>query len=114
MGPTMSPTISISPFIQPNQALACVFAGGTISATGLPNRVTRTGLRVRPTSLSTDRHVALNLEIGISRISILDHDQTIVMDHGLTDDPFTHCVEDQFRHAVQVQLLQDVRAVRLN
>src|SRR2546428_6006691 len=47
----------------------CSCACGTVgitSATGFPNRVTRTGLRVLRTFSSTARQVALNFEIGIS------------------------------------------------
>ncbi len=41
---------------------------GTTSATGRPNRVTRTGAPVFRTSSRTARHVALNLDIAISRM----------------------------------------------
>jgi YD repeat-containing protein len=40
--------------------------GGTTSATGLPNRVMRTGRLVFRTCSRTARHVALNFEIGVS------------------------------------------------
>ena len=40
--------------------------GGTTSATGLPNRVMRTGRFVFLTCSRTAKHVALNFEIGIS------------------------------------------------
>jgi hypothetical protein len=39
---------------------------GTTSATGLPNRVMRTGRFVFLTCSITAKHVALNFEIGIS------------------------------------------------
>ena len=59
--------------MQPNHEPDFVLCGGTTSATGCPNRVTRTGAPVRRTSSSTARHVALNLEIAISRIPDLYH-----------------------------------------
>jgi hypothetical protein len=46
---------------------------GTTSATGRPNRVTRMGAPVRRTSSRTAKHVTLNLEIAMSRISNLYH-----------------------------------------
>ena len=55
-------------------------AGGVTSATGLPKRVTRTGTPDLRTSSRTARHVALNLEIGISFIVIY----YMVKDHGQT------------------------------
>lgn len=42
--------------------------GGTTSATGLPKRVTRIGLRVLRTSSRMPRHLALNLDMAISFI----------------------------------------------
>jgi len=50
-----------------------------ICATGLPNRVTRTGLRVFRTRSRTLRQVALNLEIAICSIIATG---TMVDDHG--------------------------------
>ncbi len=47
--------------------------GGTISATGTPNRVTRRGFLVLPTRSRVARQVALNLEIAISSISAAFH-----------------------------------------
>jgi hypothetical protein len=61
--------------MQPSQEAFCGFLGGTISATGFPNRVTLTGAPVRRTSSNTAKHVALNLEIAISRILQLYHGQ---------------------------------------
>lgn len=60
--------------------------GGTTCATGSPNRVTRTGLRVLRTRSSTPRQVALNFEIAI--FSITGH-STMVNDHSqsLCDGP---------------------------
>ena len=40
-------------------------SAGTMSATGLPKRVTRSGRPVRLTRSSVARHVALNFEIGM-------------------------------------------------
>lgn len=71
IGPSISPITSIESFMQPSQEAFCGALGGTISATGFPNRVTLTGAPVRRTSSNTAKHVALNLEIAISRIFIL-------------------------------------------
>jgi hypothetical protein len=63
----MSPTIRPVPAMEPSQALFLAFGeGGTTSATGSPNLVTRIGLRVLRTRSRTARQVALNLEIAIS------------------------------------------------
>jgi len=63
----MSPTICAVPANEPIQPLDFSGAdGGTISATGFPNLVTKIGLPVLCTSSSTARHVALNFEIAIS------------------------------------------------
>jgi hypothetical protein len=51
--------------------------GGTTSATGLPNLVTRIGRRVLRTRSRTARQVALNLEIAISSM-VLAYTMTIV------------------------------------
>src|SRR6266566_6368054 len=45
-GETMSPTMSIFPFINPNKSLGTFGAVGTRSATGFPNLVIRTGCLV--------------------------------------------------------------------
>jgi len=67
----MSPSISAVPPMQPSQLSGRGGGdGGTISATGSPNRVMRMGLPVRRTRLRTARHVALNFEIAISSSSI--------------------------------------------
>jgi hypothetical protein len=63
----MSPTIRAVPVMEPSQGLFLAFGeGGTTSATGSPNLVTRFGLRVLRTRSRTAKHVALNLEIAIS------------------------------------------------
>ncbi len=63
----MSPVIFIVFFIDPIQASRSTTAvGGTTSATGLPNRVIRTGFFVARTCSSTARHLALNSEMAIS------------------------------------------------
>jgi hypothetical protein len=63
----MSLTIRPVPAMEPSQALFLAFGeGGTTSATGSPNLVTRIGLRVLRTRSRTARQVALNLEIAIS------------------------------------------------
>lgn len=46
---------------------------GNTSATGFPNRVTRTGFPVTLTCSNTARQVALNFEIAISSMVKLDH-----------------------------------------
>src|SRR5690349_1099273 len=76
----MSPWISREPLMQPSQDPFLGAFAGTTSATGFPKRVIRTGLPVRLTSSSTARHVALNLEIAISRISNLYHSGAMVQD----------------------------------
>src|SRR5437660_2826480 len=67
VGPTMSPMILPVPTMDPS-CLPVAFPGegGTTSATGLPKRVTRTGLRVLRTSSRMPRHLALNTEMAIS------------------------------------------------
>jgi hypothetical protein len=74
-GPTISPVISKVPFIDPSHDAFLGGRDGTTSATGLPKRVIRTGVPVRRTSSTTARHVALNLETAISRMSDLYHSQ---------------------------------------
>jgi hypothetical protein len=69
----MSPEISMECFAHPSQEDTVSGVVGTTSATGRPNRVTRTGAPVRRTSSRTAKHVALNLEIAISRIFNLYH-----------------------------------------
>jgi hypothetical protein len=51
-----------------------------MSAIGRPKRVTRTGLRVRRTSSSTARQVALNFDMAISCTTL---SYTMVNNHGL-------------------------------
>lgn len=61
----MSPRILILPFIEPIHSarlIGCL--GGTISATGFPCRVSRSGCRVRRTCSSNCGHFALNSEIA--------------------------------------------------
>ncbi len=68
-GETISPTISILPDMEPIQLLSSASEDvGMTSAIALPRRVTRSGVLVLLTSSSNDRHLALNLEIAISRI----------------------------------------------
>src|SRR5579872_4758018 len=76
VGPTMSPKISAVPAMQPSQ-LCFGFSGdgGSTSATGLPKRVTRMGLRVLRTSSRMPRHLALNSEMATSFMSKLYHGQ---------------------------------------
>src|SRR5271165_4274106 len=69
----MLPEISMLSFAHPSQLDTALGAAGTTSATGRPNRVTRTGAPVRRTSSKTAKQVALNLEIAISRIFKLYH-----------------------------------------
>src|SRR5580693_3647568 len=72
-GEIMSPRILAVPWPEPIQALrsTCTSAGGTTSATGLPKRVTRIGSLVLETCCSNERHLALNSEIAISRMTNL-------------------------------------------
>jgi hypothetical protein len=67
--PTMDP--SRLPVVSPGD-------GGITSATGLPKRVTRMGLRVLRTSSKMPRHLALNSEIATSFMAFY----TMVNDHG--------------------------------
>lgn len=73
-------------FMTPSQSSGRGSAeGGTTSATGSPNRVMRTGFRVRRTRSRTARQVALNFEIAIFSIwkNLPAFAQaTIVKDHG--------------------------------
>jgi len=79
----MSPTMWPVPAMEPSQCFFFVFGeGGTTSATGSPNLVTRIGLRVLRTRSRSARQVALNLEIAIS--SITHQALTIVRDHSQT------------------------------
>ena len=75
MGPTMSSETSADSLIEPSQDALGSEAGGRISATGRPKRVTRIGLPVRRTPSSTARQVALNLDIAISCTLCLYHGQ---------------------------------------
>jgi hypothetical protein len=72
-GPVMSPMISTESLAHPSHEDAVRGLAGPTSATGRPNLVTLIGSPVRRTSSRTARQVALNLEIAISRISILYH-----------------------------------------
>src|SRR5262249_8951199 len=54
---------------QPREVRAA--GGGTISASGLPKRVTTTGWPVLATSASTARHVDLNFETAMLRMEHL-------------------------------------------
>src|SRR5580700_3028713 len=68
-GETTSPTISTLPDREPIQLLSSpALEAGTTSAIAFPRRVTRSGVFVLFTSSSSDRHLALNLEMAISRI----------------------------------------------
>ena len=62
-GATRSPRISPPSFIAPSQSPTGLDDGGKTCATGLPKRVTSTGLREFPTQSRTARQVALNFEI---------------------------------------------------
>ena len=63
-GDTMSPTMSIVSFMEPIQPFSPGSGdGGTISATGLPQRVIRRGFLVWRTCSSSARHLALNSEM---------------------------------------------------
>jgi hypothetical protein len=74
----MSPTMWAVPAMEPSQRFfLCFREGGTTSATGLPNLVTRIGRRVLRTRSRTPRQVALNLEIAISSM-VLAYTMTIV------------------------------------
>src|SRR6266852_6922326 len=88
IGPTMSPKIRPDPTMVPRRRLSLgCSCGGTMSATGLPKRVTRMGCLVVRTCSSTCRQVALNLEIAISFIGStytrIDHGLTIVKSQGV-------------------------------
>lgn len=65
----MSPRISAVPAIDQSQVPAGFSGdGGTTSATGLPKRLTRIGLRVLRTCSSILEQLALNSEMAISFI----------------------------------------------
>src|SRR5205807_2380767 len=81
-GETMSPTMRPVPAMEPSHCFFSAFGeGGTTSATGSPNLVTRMGLRVLRTRSRSARQVALNLEMAISSITQVF---TIVRDHSQT------------------------------
>lgn len=62
----MSPTIFAVPRIEPSQSGRSDGGwGGTMSATGLPKRVMRSGRPVRRTRSNAARQVALNLDMGM-------------------------------------------------
>src|SRR5271167_240026 len=67
-GETMSPMISIVPFIEPIQSVGRGGGAGMTSAMGLPKRVIRIGFLVACTYLSHAEHLTLNSEMGISFI----------------------------------------------
>jgi len=76
MGPTTSPLIFAVPAMDPIQDFVRGGdEGGTISAMGLPNFVTRIGSRVLRTRSRTARHVALNFEMVISSVNESYHSQ---------------------------------------
>ena len=60
--------ISVESVMHPSHDFFRTGCGGTTSAIGRPDRVMRTGVPVFRTSSSTSTHVALNLEIAISRM----------------------------------------------
>ena len=67
----MSPSIRPVPASAPSHPAGRSGAeGGTTLATGTPNRVTRTGLRVLRTRSRTDKHVALNCEMAICSTAV--------------------------------------------
>jgi hypothetical protein len=70
MSPLIRPVPRIAPSYPDGRRAA---AGGPISATGFPNRVTMTGWPVLCTSAKTERQVALNLEIGMLRTPTACH-----------------------------------------
>src|SRR5215469_9360478 len=74
-GETISPIISMRPFINPSQSPSPFAVGGTTSATGMPRRVMTRGCLVFPTSSSIERHFALNLEMATCFTLLLDHGQ---------------------------------------
>ena len=74
LGTVMSPTISAVPAMAPSQLGDGAFGVlGTMSAIGLPKRVTRNGRPVRRTRSSVARQVALNFEMGRVSIDYLYH-----------------------------------------
>ena len=76
----MSPTVRAVPAIHPSQFDGRLRGeGGTISATGLPKRVIRIGLRVLRTCSSIPRHLALNSDMATSFIVLV---YTMVNDYG--------------------------------
>src|SRR5580692_5450215 len=86
-GETISPLISPVPASEPTQRLDLRDArGGTTCATGSPKRVTRTVFPVLRTFSSTDRQVALNLEIEISSMAAPPEHSTMVNDYGQSAD----------------------------
>jgi hypothetical protein len=68
--------------MDPIRDLTGAARGGTMSAIGLPSRVTLIGIPVFCTSASTASQVALNLEMVISSISNII---TMVDDYGQFD-----------------------------
>src|ERR1700732_774873 len=76
VGPTISPRISPVPTMDPSRLpIGSAGEGGITSATGLPKRVTRIGLRVLRTSSRMPRHLALNSEMATSFMFYLYHGQ---------------------------------------
>src|SRR5882762_7417750 len=81
----MSPVILIEFFIDPiHDERSSIGVGGTTSATGFPNRVTRIGFFVERTRSRTARHLALNSEMAISCITFANGHYNILWSTLLT------------------------------
>src|ERR1700732_2335298 len=66
VGPTISPRISPVPTMDPSRLpIGSAGEGGITSATGLPKRVTRIGLRVLRTSSRMPRHLGFKTQVAI-------------------------------------------------
>ncbi len=80
VGTTTSPRILTDPAMELSQLLLRGFgAGGTIPATGSPERVTRIGLRALRISAGMPRHLALNSEIATSfMVKVIPWSMTMV------------------------------------
>src|SRR6202790_5102751 len=70
-GETISPTISAVPIMSPRNLRLRSGPAGMTSATGTPCRVMRKGWRVLLTCSMSPRHLALNFEMGTSRMTII-------------------------------------------
>src|ERR1700674_3445263 len=91
-GETISPTISKDCFIDPiHDERSSTEVGGTTSATGFPNRVTRIGFFVERTRSSTARHLALNSEMAISCMASLWWSFYHTMVNSLDHSKNAHC-----------------------